>query len=85
MNLARFLAEVSTRARATTPADVDPIGIILTRLGVNPNTIESRALRKATLAVIATEGAMSDKDIWALGTDALALPDAFATAAHRTV
>jgi hypothetical protein len=78
MKLARFLAEVRVRARTPIPADVDPIGIILTRVGVNPHTVESNALRNATLAVIATEGKMSDNDLWALGADALGLLDPFA-------
>jgi hypothetical protein len=78
MTLTRFLAEVGARARTPIPADVDPVGIILTRVGVNPHTIESTALWKATLAVIATEGDMGDADLWALSKDALALLDAFA-------
>lgn len=80
MILARFLAEVRTRARTAIPDDIDPIGIILTRVGMNPLTAESRALRKATLAVIATEGDMAEADLWALGKDALGLLDAFALA-----
>jgi hypothetical protein len=78
VKIARFLAEVRTRTRTPIPADADPIGIILTRVGVNPHTVESQALRKATLAVIATEGDMLKNDLWALGADALGLLDAFA-------
>src|SRR5262245_23647988 len=55
MNIARFLMEVSHGARAEIPVWIDPIGIILTRIGLNPNTPESRSLRKATLALIARE------------------------------
>ena len=35
-------------------------------------------LRKATLAVIATNGDMSESDLWALSQDAFGLLDAFA-------
>jgi hypothetical protein len=78
VKLARFLAEIRTRARTPIPADVDPIGIILTRVRLHPHAVESQALRKATLAVIATEGDMIDADLWALGRDALGLLDAIA-------
>jgi hypothetical protein len=44
-------------------AEVDPIGIILARVGTNPHTIESRALRKAMCAVIATEDHMAEADL----------------------
>ena len=60
------------------PPEVDPIGIILARVGLYRHTAECRALRKATLATIATEGEMPDSDFWALGQDALVLLDAFA-------
>jgi hypothetical protein len=78
LKLARFLASVRTRARTPIPEDLDPIGLILTRVGVHPHTVESKALRKATFAVIATEGDMAETDLWALGADALGLLDAFA-------
>ena len=45
---------------------------------MNPNTSGSKALRKATLAVIATKGDMTESDLWALSQDALGLLDAFA-------
>jgi hypothetical protein len=60
------------------PQDIDPIGIILARVSMNPNTVESRALSKACLAVIATEGEFSDTDVFALGRDARGLLDVFA-------
>jgi hypothetical protein len=75
------VVEVRARAHTAIPADVDPIGVILTRVGLHPHTVESIALRKATLAVISTEGDMADADLWALGKDALGLLDAFG--AHR--
>ena len=78
MNIARFLIEVNSRTRNAVPSDIDPIGIILTRVGLHPHNVESRALRKATLATIAHEGEMSDSDLWALGQDALVLLDSFA-------
>ena len=57
---------------------MDPIGLILSRLAVNPHTAEARALRRAMLAVIATDQEMADADVWALGKDARGLLDAFA-------
>ena len=56
MSLARFLAEVHVRSRTQLPVEIDPLGIILAKVGMNPNTPEVRALRQATLAVIATKG-----------------------------
>jgi hypothetical protein len=78
VKLARFLAEIRVRDGTMIPEDLDPIGIILTRISMNPHSVESRALRKATLAVIATEGHMTEADLWALGKDALGLLDALA-------
>jgi hypothetical protein len=67
------------RTRITIPPEIDPVGIILARVGMHPNTPQSRALTKATLvAVIATEGEMTEADLWALSQDALGLLDAFA-------
>ena len=78
MALTRFLAEVRTGSGAPIPQSIDPLGVILTRVGVNPHTAESRALRKATVAVIATEGDLAESHLWVLGKDALGLLDAFA-------
>ena len=78
VNIVRFLSEVNSRARNAIPPEIDPIGIILTRVGLYPHTLESRALSKATLATIARKGEMSDSDLWALGQEALALLDTFA-------
>jgi len=78
LRLARFLAEVRVRARTEIPPEIDPIGIIMLRVGLHPNTPESRALTKATLAVIAMDGEMNEVDLWSLSSDALGLLDAFA-------
>jgi len=78
LRLARFLAEVRVRTRTQIPEDIDPVGLIMSRVSINPHTPESKALRKATRAVIATEGDMTEADLWALGQDALGLLDAFA-------
>ena len=78
MRLARFLAEVHVRNRTQSPVEVDPIGIILGRVGLHPNTAEARALTKATLALIARDGELPKADLWALSQDALGLLDAFA-------
>lgn len=78
LRLARFLAEVRKRVRTTIDPEIDPLGIILARINLNPHTPQSRALAKAAIAVSATEGDMTEADLWALGQDALALLDAFA-------
>jgi len=78
MKLARFLAEVRRRTKTTIPDEIDPIGLILARVGMHPGTLESKALAKATLAVIAHEGEMTEQNLWALSADALGLLDRFA-------
>ena len=78
MDILRFLTEVQLRTRTQLRPEIDPIGIIMTRVGLFPHTPESRALRKATLAVIAGKGEMGEPDLWALSQDALTLLDAFA-------
>ena len=50
--LACFLAHVRKRTRTTVPDDIDPIGVILARVGLHPHTPESRALAKACMAVV---------------------------------
>ena len=88
MDPARFLAELRIRAGTPVPDDLDPIGLILSRVSVNPHTTESKALRKATLAVIAGEGEMTTPTCRHSGRDARGLLDAFAverlTARYRT-
>jgi len=78
VNLARFLAELHRRVRRTIPDEIDPIGIILTRVGLHPHTPESKALVKGCLAVIDREGTMSETDLLSLSGDAVALLDRFA-------
>lgn len=78
LRLARFLAEVRRRVRVGIAPEIDPLGIILARINVNPYTPQSRALAKAAIAVATTEGDMTEADLWALSQDALALLDAFA-------
>ena len=84
MNIVRFLAEVNRRTRNAIPPETDPMDTILTRVGLNPNTLESRALRKATLAAIAARGEMSESDLWALSQDALVLLGTFADCCYRS-
>ena len=88
MKLSRFLAEVRIRGGTPVPDELDPIGLIIARVGMHPMSVESRALRKSTLAVIAGEGEMSDAGLLALGKDARGQLDAFAverlTARYRT-
>jgi hypothetical protein len=78
MKLVEFLDEVRLRRGTPVPTDVDPICVILALIGMNPNSAESQALRKACLAVIACEGEMTVADLWALGKDARGLFEAFA-------
>jgi len=82
VDIERFLVEVSKRTHGSLPPAVDPIGSILAQVFANPDTAESRALRKATLAVITSKGELSKFDLWALGQDALALLDAFVNSMH---
>ena len=88
MTFTRFLAELRIRGGTHVPDDFDPIGLILARVSVNPHTTESKALRKATLAVISGEGEMTDADLGGLGKHARGLLDAFPverlTARYRT-
>ena len=78
MNIACFLVEVNRLTRNAMPPDIDPIGVIPERVRWNPYTLESRTLKKATLATITTHGEMSESDLWALSRDSLVLLDAFA-------
>ena len=83
MNLPRFLAEVSVRARVTDRTVADPIGAIVSRLCAYPRSIESKALAKACLAVIECEGEITESELGALGRDALLLLDRFSTERFR--
>ena len=78
MNLARFLAMVRVRRSTPIPPEIEPLGVILARTGLHPDTPESKALTKAVLAIIRTEGEMAETDLWALSQDALGLLDEFA-------
>lgn len=78
MDILRFLTYVRHRTLVILRPEIDPVGIIMTRVGLFPNTPESCSLRKATLAVIASNGEMTESDLWALSQDALTLLDAFA-------
>jgi hypothetical protein len=78
MRLAQFLTEVALRNRTQIPTYIDSVGIILARVGLQPHMPESRALTKATLAMIAGTGEMTEADLWALSQDALGLIETFA-------
>ena len=78
LSLARFLAVVRLRRRATLASGTDPLRAILVRTSLHPNTPESKALTKAALAIIRTEGEMAEADLCSLGQDALGLLDEFA-------
>ncbi len=60
------------------PDELDPLPLIITRIGVNRYTLESQALLRVCLAVVDTEGEMVESDLWALGSDARGLLNAFA-------
>ncbi len=78
LRLARFLAEVRKRSRQRIPDEIDPLGVLFSRVAMNRYNTEGRALGKAALAVITAEGEMTEADLWALGQDALGMLDAFA-------
>ena len=80
MKLARFLAEISVRARGTDRLNWDPVNAILaTVLAGGPSYDERVALAKACLAIIACEGDIKDAELWVLRSDSLLLIDKFAS------
>jgi hypothetical protein len=78
MKLSRFLAQVHLRGGTEVPSELDPLPLIMTRIGINRYSVESQALLRACLAGIAIDGEMAESDIWALGGDARGLLNAFA-------
>ncbi len=60
------------------PEELDPLPLIITRIGMNRYTLESQALLRVCLAVVETEGEMVESDLWALGSDARGSLNAFA-------
>ena len=79
MRLARFLAEISVRARGTDRLTWDPVNAILSAvLAGGPSYNERVALAKACLAIIDCQGEISDADLWAIRGDSLLLIDKFA-------
>lgn len=78
MKLTRFLAQAHLRSGTPIPDELDPLPLILTRVAMNRYTLESQALVRVCLAVVATEGEMDESDLWALGNDARGLLNAFA-------
>ena len=79
VKLARFLAEISVRARGTDRLNWDPVNAILaTVLAGGPSYDERVALAKACLAIIDCEGEIRDADLGALRSDSLLLIDKFA-------
>lgn len=79
MKLTRFLAQAHLQSGTPIPDELDPLPLILTRVAMNRYTLESQALMRICLAVIATEGDVAESDLWALGNDARGLLNAFAT------
>lgn len=78
MKLSKFLTQASMRGGTEVPAELDPLLLIITRIAMNRYSLESRALRRTCLAVIHLDPEVSESDIWALGTDARGLFNAFA-------
>lgn len=77
LSVAGFIAAARARRRAPLPpAEVDPVGLILARVGFAHGSAESRALARASAAVLRGTGQLSEGDLWALSQDALALFDA---------
>ena len=78
VKLARFLAEISMRARGTDELPTDLISTLLSAVQANADNAEGRALAKACLALIECEGEISEEDLLTLGRDSLLLIDRFA-------
>ncbi len=78
MKLARFLKQVQLMGGTAISPEHDPLLLILRRVGMNRYTLESQALLRVCLAVVATAGKMVESDLWALGSDARGLLNAFA-------
>jgi len=78
MKLARFLTDAYLRGGTEIPPELDPLPLIITRIAMNRYSVESQALLRSCLAVVAAEGEMDESDIWALGNDARGLLNAFA-------
>jgi hypothetical protein len=79
VKLARFLAEISVRARGTDRLTWDPVNAILSAvLAGGPSYSERIALAKACLAIIDCKGDIAESDLWTIGSDSLLLIDKFA-------
>jgi hypothetical protein len=78
MKLDQFLAQSRAKGGTSVPSEVEPLLVILTRVGMNRHSVESQALIRASLAVIAQDGNLAESDLWALGSDARGLLNAFA-------
>jgi hypothetical protein len=73
MRLARFLAQSYLRGFTPIAAELDPLVLILTRVGINRYSVESQALIRACRAVVAVDGEMVEPDLWALRADSRGL------------
>lgn len=78
MKLDQFLAQSRAKGGTLIPHEVEPLLVILTRVGMNRHSVESQALIRACLAVIAEDGDLVESDLWALGRDARGLLNTFA-------
>lgn len=78
MKLTRFLTDAHMKGGTPIPDELDPLPLIITRIGVNRYTPKSQALARICQAVAATEGEMVESDLWTLGNDARGLLNAFA-------
>lgn len=79
LSLADFLTELRARPRKVFPAELDAGRIIMVRVRLNPEAIESRILRKVSLAILAGKGRIAQADLDLLNHEALGLLDAFAS------
>jgi hypothetical protein len=80
VKLSQFLAQAQMKGGTAIPSELDPLPLIITRVGMNRYSVESKALIRVCLAVIASDKdwGMVESDLWALGSEARGLLNAFA-------
>jgi len=73
MKLVQFLEQARNKGGTTVPGDLDPLPLILTRVGLNRYSVKAQVLLRASLAVIACDDDLVESDSWALGADSRGL------------
>lgn len=79
MHLSVFLTHPRMQDGSSIPSELDPLLLIITRLGMNRYSDEAQAVTRICLAVIAMDEDLPESDLLTLGRDARGLISAFAT------